>query len=769
MTLISDYLPPFSPFSNIAPFTYKDGATYLNTLDDLRVYVNDTLVAFLNNNNTAIGAEISTLIGQVNTALDANLLAVVNDLSAQNTLVNGEITNLTNYVNAQVAAIVASSITVSDPVVNAIVNNAATATRIFLDGLYANKAKIASGRTFWNIVYESTSTVAAIVALADHTTFIQAAVDAAYAAGYRTVVIPQLDRTNAATPWKLTNQINLYTGMTLDARDALIVQKTVGLPGFYVGGTATNVKVFLGDSPTAKLYYDNGLGRRILFADIPLTGNPNGHTPRSNCTGVLIDGAYCTVTGTITGFVFGCQLLGGVTDGLLRLGNKVDITVSSVDFGIAHYLQSGGDFKVRGSYIQMTDSADPAHLLYAVAGPIPATNNSHEVSAWDSVGGHAVAFKGQSGSFIKSIVARNCPGILIVVDPWGPMLVDSIIGTDITTQQYGSGTASIIDDQGLTTSPPGYYSKMVGSARIQLATSVSTTGMRALNMGDDWNIGELDITYNTNVTDNAQTMVVITGNNAHIGITKIRNNGTGGIRGIRFYAGTSGHKMPVPPSITGGSDSVTVDSGVLSSDLCVNEEILKPTGAYIKLVSSVDVSTVIRNGNGMARKLRANRWFTAPVGSPTAISPTINNLCVVPITIQKAINVAQLSLTVTTAVAASTIRMGIYADNGIGYPGALIIDAGSIDTSTTGNKTIACVTTLPPGTYWIAYVSQGTTGVAINGLPLTAIDFPAATSALAITGLMPTHAAVSGVLPTAWAFVSDSTPAGVAKVAFQVV
>lgn len=70
---ISDYIPPFSPLPNIAPFTYKDGETYLSELDNLRVFVNDTLVTFVNENfaliNDSTTTEINVLIAEVNTAL----------------------------------------------------------------------------------------------------------------------------------------------------------------------------------------------------------------------------------------------------------------------------------------------------------------------------------------------------------------------------------------------------------------------------------------------------------------------------------------------------------------------------------------------------------------------------------------------------------------------------------------------------------------------------------------------------------------------------
>jgi len=63
-----------------------------------------------------------------------------------------------------------------------------------------------------------------------------------------------------------------------------------------------------------------------------------------------------------------------------------------------------------------------------------------------------------------------------------------------------------------------------------------------------------------------------------------------------------------------------------------------------------------------------------------------------------------------TTVAGATIRMGIYNSDSSGFPGTLLIDAGTVDASTTtGYKSIAVNVTLPTGRFWIAGVSQGGT------------------------------------------------------------
>ena len=128
VNIISDYIPPFSPLPNIAPFTYKDGETYLSTLDNLRTYVNTTLVDFINTNFTELSDSFTT---EVNTLIDQ----VEGRLSEQNTTVTDQVQVLTDYVNTQVTAIINSSVVVADPLMVTILEDVTSAFRIALNDI----------------------------------------------------------------------------------------------------------------------------------------------------------------------------------------------------------------------------------------------------------------------------------------------------------------------------------------------------------------------------------------------------------------------------------------------------------------------------------------------------------------------------------------------------------------------------------------------------------------------------------------------------------
>jgi len=57
--------------------------------------------------------------------------------------------------------------------------------------------------------------------------------------------------------------------------------------------------------------------------------------------------------------------------------------------------------------------------------------------------------------------------------------------------------------------------------------------------------------------------------------------------------------------------------------------------------------------------------------------------------------------------AGATLRFGIYADNGSGSPGRLLLDSGPVAATGTGAISEAISQVLLPGVYWLAVVAQG--------------------------------------------------------------
>lgn len=117
---------------------------------------------------------------------------------------------------------------------------------------------------------------------------------------------------------------------------------------------------------------------------------------------------------------------------------------------------------------------------------------------------------------------------------------------------------------------------------------------------------------------------------------------------------------------------------------------------------------------------RIGMYYTSRLtGSPleNTLVPT-NAIDVLPFVVTESQNFDRIAIRVTTAVAGNC-RLGIYADSGDVYPGNLILDAGEVDTGTTGVKEIIISLNLTPGLYWLARVFNAQPY--IKGIPSNSI------------------------------------------------
>lgn len=107
------------------------------------------------------------------------------------------------------------------------------------------------------------------------------------------------------------------------------------------------------------------------------------------------------------------------------------------------------------------------------------------------------------------------------------------------------------------------------------------------------------------------------------------------------------------------------------------------------------------------------RFYGLPAGgTPVAVLTVASTLYAYPVYIPSIVTVASLNLSVTTGQTAGASHLGIYADNGAGYPGALVYDSGALVSASTALVTDTGIagTVLQPGLYWMAsiYSASGT-------------------------------------------------------------
>jgi hypothetical protein len=106
----------------------------------------------------------------------------------------------------------------------------------------------------------------------------------------------------------------------------------------------------------------------------------------------------------------------------------------------------------------------------------------------------------------------------------------------------------------------------------------------------------------------------------------------------------------------------------------------------------------------------ANRWVSVLLASQSTGRQFTNEaLLFIPIAIRQPVTVDRMQILVDTAEAGVVARLGLYENND-GTVGSLIVDAGTVDCSTTGFKEVTINETLPSGIVWAAFVPNGSTG-----------------------------------------------------------
>jgi len=108
--------------------------------------------------------------------------------------------------------------------------------------------------------------------------------------------------------------------------------------------------------------------------------------------------------------------------------------------------------------------------------------------------------------------------------------------------------------------------------------------------------------------------------------------------------------------------------------------------------------------------MRASGEYYGALGAAGPITPitmVADKLYCIPFLVLKTETFNGIAIDVQT-LSAGNARLGIYNDNGACAPGTLLVDAGAVDTGTTGAKEIVINQSLQPGLYWLAAIFNAT-------------------------------------------------------------
>lgn len=151
--------------------------------------------------------------------------------------------------------------------------------------------------------------------------------------------------------------------------------------------------------------------------------------------------------------------------------------------------------------------------------------------------------------------------------------------------------------------------------------------------------------------------------------------------------------------------------------------------------------------------LQSGRYYRFPNGGATStLLSTAGTMLASPKFIPAAVTLDRLGAEVSTiGDVGSKVRLGIYADDGTMRPGALVLDAGTINGDSATAQTITISQTLNRGWYWFAMVSQVVTTTSPTWRTLS---IPSEPIAIDVGSSAPTNgclsysvAGVTGALP----------------------
>jgi hypothetical protein len=377
----------------------------------------------------------------------------------------------------------------------------------------------------------------------------------------------------------------------------------------------------------------------------------------------------------------------------------------------------------------------------------------NKTGAYTAASGDFVQADTTSAGFTVTLPAAPAVGALVAVKK-----VDAT-GNTLTIVPSGGGTIDGDANATTTTKMAGAIFEHVGSNVWRIVASMTTTGP-AGPKGDPggtgpqgpgfvargaWATGTV-YAVNDIVTNGGQTYRALTAHTAGASFSGVGANwelwaakgadGTGGTITVQDEGS----------ALTARSVIDFVGAGVTATDDAANSRTLVtiPGGG---------------GGSGVPTVTRSGFYMTMP-GSVNTSAPGVGYMTAMPLYVP-ACTIDRIGAEVTVAgTAGSVVRLGIYADSGSMTPGALILDAGTIDATTTGYKEITISQALSAGFVWfVACVQVAAATIRVTGSTPYVLSHTSSLSAAIINGMSSSVSTTTGALPSTFGTLSGATTA----------
>jgi len=286
------------------------------------------------------------------------------------------------------------------------------------------------------------------------------------------------------------------------------------------------------------------------------------------------------------------------------------------------------------------------------------------------------------------------------------------------TPASGGGTSNYLRADGTWTAP----NAKPNWAPITKSTSVTLTNAENFVLGDCTS-GNVVLTLPASPTNGQEVVIIKSGTNEAASIKVLPNSGQVIGQALTFW------------TLTERNHTVTF--------------VYFSASTAWRIISRSSFSPLGYRRRGSV----SPRYYSSP-NTGTALTTAVmvaNTLYAMPLVIENAVTIDEMRINVTTAIASSVIRLGIYDDSN-NEPEHLVIDCGTQTTATTGVKTYTTglPISLPPGFYWLVAVSGNNPtirGFSVAGMiPLLGVDANLGTA----QGFGYSVAFTNGALPTSY-------------------
>jgi parallel beta-helix repeat protein len=475
------------------------------------------------------------------------------------------------------------------------------------------------------------------------------------------------------------------------------IVKTAGKNGIYVwanGGTCSDVSI------TGNVVYDSS----------NLTASFAGIRVDDGATNVTITGNTVTGGGTTSPGIKVFSSTAARVTHVTVSGNTIDApTANGIFIDVADYVTVTGNTVKNAAAvgILVQSSTTACRVSNNVVSGTTSNDSGIKSNSGTSIAivsnvvqgtsaGYGIRIQGGSKVTVvgNSALSNALAGIVLSgVTSW---TVDGNISSANTQRgiEITGCTAGTVSNNSVTTNGTAYDGITVygSSAGVTLTgNNVTNSGLNGIRVQDASNcVISSNVCRNNGING---TVALAAGIQLAVSAGAVANIA---VNGNRCYDDQTPKTQLYGLQVVGACDSLIIGPNVLTGN-----------STAASLIAST-ATNVTETGAPLSRRFKSGLYYTHDVsGSDGTVVQVLNQLSVNSFTVDATTSFDRISLEVTANVATAVHRLGIYADNGNGYPGALVLDAGTIDAATsTGIKEITIALSLTPGLYWLGAVPQ---------------------------------------------------------------